>query len=264
MKIIHGMLKCPYLQQLSLDDSTCVITKTKIAKEYLEKFCSNNYVNCKYYETIKLNQTENTPKNTQLREPLRVRIIDNSRSKELIKKESTNIQIVPQNQSLNININNMLNELNSAWHQYETKVKEIIERWNTEKEKILSRILNERSGLNSMLVREEELEGRKIIGLITDEEYNTLKAKINEEKKIIENKIKELTEHIISFEKELSLHRKRLNLPIKQEDLNTLNKKLADLENAKEKGMISNTTYEKLKQEITFRIDLLKEIYKML
>ncbi|MGC9164122.1 MAG: hypothetical protein ACP5GU_00080 [Thermoprotei archaeon] len=264
-KIIHRMQKCPYLQKLSLDNNECLIIKTKITKEYFEKFCSNDYVNCRYYEIAKQIQIKNAPENTQLREPLRVKIIDDLHSNEPIKKESTNVQLISRDaQSLNIDINSMLNELNNAWHHYEMKVKEIITRWETEKEKILSKILNEHSKLDSILIREEELEGRKIIGLITDEEYNTLKVKINEEKKIIENKIRELVDYIIFFEKGLSLHRRRLNLMLKQEDLDTLNKKLADLESAKEKSIISNITYEKLKREIIFQINLLKEIYRML
>lgn len=264
------MPRCPYIQKPLFSEPACIITKTKVTGEYFEKFCLNAYVDCKYYRTAEPVQIKSTTlENKQSNEPLRVKIIDKSQTTDLIKKESPDTNpvstAIPPPESIHTSdANSILNELNNAWQQYELKAKEIIKRWETERGKIISEMLNEHSKLNSILINEEELEGRKIVGFISNEEYNALKSKINKEKKIIEDKIKEYIERITLFEKELAPHRERLNLTLKQEELDMLNKKLTDLENAKEKGMVSSITYERLKREIISQINLLKEIYTKL
>lgn len=241
--------------------ATCFITKSKITPEYFEKYCAGSYVDCQYYrtpETDKLKVSMHEVKSVN--EPIHVKIID----KQSTSFEKTNV-VSQQNQIFNVSeLYNLLSELENAWHQYEIKATEIIKRWESEREKIITEILKEYSTLDSIIMNEEELEGRKLLGLIKDEEYNALKGKISDEKKIIENKIKGFIDQIISFEKKIRQHRERLHLELKQQDLKTLNKKLADLENMREKGAISGVVYEKLKREINAQINILNEIYKTL
>ncbi len=247
---------CPYLRKQLVGGATCFITKSKVIPEYFERYCTGSYVDCQYYRTPEREQIKNvTP---EISGPIHVKIID----KQLTTR---NVEIPQQSQIFNPSeVHNLLNELDNVWHQYETRATEIIKRWETEREKIISEILKEYSKLDSILVNEEELEGRKLIGLIKDDEYKVLKEKIAEERKVIESKIKNFIEQIISFEKKISPHRERLHLELKQQDFQVLNKRLTDLENAKEKGIISSIAYEKLKREINAQINILTEIYKSL
>jgi len=252
---------CPYLRKQLMGGFTCYITKSKIMPEYFEKYCSGSYVDCQYYRVPEIDKPKiSTHEVKNVNEPIHVKIID----KQSVTSEKTNV-VTQQNQIFNVSeLYNLLNELENAWHQYETKATEIIKRWEAEREKIIAEILKEHSALDSIIMNEEELEGRKLLGLIKDEEYNVLKIKINDEKKIVENKIKSFIDQIVSFEKKINQHRERLHLTLKQQDLETLNKKLADLESMREKGVISGVVYEKLKREINAQIGILNEIYKTL
>lgn len=103
-----------------------------------------------------------------------------------------------------------LNELDSLWNTYSSRVKRVMDEWEKVKVKLLERISKVSSLLEAVNEDLEKLNLEIMLGLASEDEKKSEKDKLIEMKNKYENRLKALQEFLDEIESRVLEHSERL------------------------------------------------------
>ena len=143
-----------------------------------------------------------------------------------------------------------ISQLDYAWERYVEIVKDFSKDWYVKKTLIQQKIMEKNALTNYYRDKILELEVKKSVGLIDEENYNTLKEDYKEKLDEALEELNYIKETLKELEDRATRHLKRVFIEAIYGDKEEIKRKIEELEKMYEEGRIRQDVYLKLKNEL--------------